>query len=332
MSHPTSAPETAEHVSFDELSARFFEREPRVDVRAEFAALSHVGKVRENNEDHYLVVERKRSREILLTSLAREGLPQNEDVSYNAAVADGMGGRDFGELASYLALRTGWVLGDTETRWNMKVNEHLTDELRQRAEVAFRLIHRALRELARRNPRMSGMGTTLTAAYSVGDTLYIMHAGDSRAYLLHRGQLQRLTRDHTMAQMLVETGVAEPGSEMVLKTKRVLTNCLGANELNVEMDFVECCLGDGDVLLLCTDGLSDLVEDAEIQRLVSQHADNPQAACKALVEKALDQGGRDNVTVVVGRYTVPDVSRPSTGLTTLLPAVLDRPRPKRKPR
>jgi protein phosphatase len=312
---------TEEFVRFDDVVSQFFERQPNVSVKADIAAESHAGFVRSNNEDHYLAVKRYRGRDVLLTSLPRESLPNNEDYAYTLAVADGMGGRDFGELAAFLALKTGWVLGEAEIKWAVRVNDRESDELRRKAQVFFRLIHKVLKEMARQNPQMTGMGTTLTLAYSTGPELFVLHAGDSRAYLHRDGKLLRLTKDHTMAQLLIDSGMAEPGSELARKTKRVLTNALGAGDLSVEVDFVQQTLADGDRVLLCTDGLTDLVDEAEILKLM-EHNPKPKLAAAALVKAALDRGGRDNVTVVVGHYSIEPEERVASGLTEILMPVL----------
>ncbi len=315
--------ETGEYLSFDQLVARHFDRHPRVAVRAEFAALTDTGKVREQNEDNHLVVRRRRQREILASSVPLESLVQEDDLAYSVVVVDGMGGRDFGELASYLALKTAWLLGGSETRQQLKNNVEVSAEFREKAEAFFRIIHHVIRAMARENPRMSGMGTTLSLIYTMGKTMYVMHAGDSRVYLLRGGQLVTLTKDHTMAQLLIDANMAKPGSELAQKTKRVLTNVLGANELSVTVDFLEVELQDGDCVLGCTDGLNDMVEDEVIGRLLSENAE-PEAACRALVDRALENGGRDNVTVVVGRFTIPEAPPVSSGLTQYLPPVMGR--------
>lgn len=320
--------ETADYVCFDDVVSEFFERHPKVTVTADIAAESHLGNVRANNEDHFLVVRRLRGREVLMTSLPRESLPKNDDHAYTLAVADGMGGRDFGELAAFLALKTGWVLGEAEIKWAVRMNDRESDELRRKAEVFFRLIHRVLKEMARQNPQMQGMGTTLTLAYSTGPELFVVHAGDSRAYLHRDGKLQRLTKDHTMAQLLIDSGMAEPGSDLAKRTKRVLTNCLGAGDLSVEVDFIQQDLADGDRLLLCTDGLTDLVDESQILRILESNPDSKNAAL-ALIQAALDKGGRDNVTAVVARYSILPDDREATGLTEILMPVL---KSEKKPR
>ncbi|RDJ93221.1 hypothetical protein B4Q13_23370, partial [Lacticaseibacillus rhamnosus] len=119
------------------------------------------------------------------------------------AVADGMGGRNFGEIARLLALRTGWELGGDEIKWSMKMNDNEVDELKRKAEALFRLIDHALHVEARDHPRLAGMGTTFTVCYSTGDELFVVHAGDSRAYRFRGGVLRQLTRDNTLARWAV---------------------------------------------------------------------------------------------------------------------------------
>ena len=115
-------PDTGEYVAFEELVARFFEDEPRTAVHVEFGALSHRGLIRDDNEDHYLVVRRRRARDVLLSNLPVERFNQSEQEAYTLSVADGMGGHAFGELASFLALRVAWDLGSNEIKWIVKMN------------------------------------------------------------------------------------------------------------------------------------------------------------------------------------------------------------------
>jgi protein phosphatase len=296
--------DTAEYVSFDELLGRFYESEPRLAIVADFGARSHLGKVREANEDSYLVVRRRRERNVLLSSLPIELLPQAEQVAYAMAIADGMGGQAFGELASFLALRTGWEMGEDEVKWPVKINDRESAELKEKGAVLFEKIHRTIHATAAERPRLAGMGTTLTICYILGPELFVMHAGDSRAYLYRGGDLERLTRDHTRAQELIDAGLAAPGSPEERKRRHVLTNCLGGPSLNVEVDVDHRRLEDGDRLLLCTDGLTDLVEDDEIADLLERFP-SPTDASRVLVDVALERGGKDNVTAVVGRFLLP---------------------------
>jgi protein phosphatase len=310
--------DTADYVALDDLFGRFFESEPRSVIVAEFGARSHAGKVREVNEDSYLVVRRRRERDVLLSSIPIELLPQAEQVAYSLAVADGLGGEAFGELASFLALRTGWEMGEGEVKWAVKMNDREAAELRQKAAVLFQKIDRTIHDAGNERPMLAGMGTTLTLCYITGPELFVMHAGDSRAYLYRSGTLSRLTRDHTQAQSLIDAGLVVPGSPEERKRRHVLTNCLGGGKLNVEVDFDHHRLEDGDQLLLCTDGLTNLVAEREIADALERHRD-PDDASKALVDLALERGGIDNVTAVVGRFSIPG-TRGSFAVTQRIPA------------
>jgi len=296
--------DTGEFLAFEELVARFFEVEPRTAVHVEFGALSHPGLVRENNEDHYLVVHRRRVRDVLLSNLPVGRLNQAEQEAYSLLVADGIGGHAFGELASFLALWTAWDLGGEEIKWAVKMNPREADELKQKAAVLFRLLDRALQSAAQAQPQLSGMGTTVTVCYTTGPELFVLHAGDSRAYLYRGGALRRLTRDHTHAQAMIDAGLAEPESYAAMSRRHVLTNYLGGGKVAVDVE--QHRLAHGDRLLLCTDGLTDLVSEAEIAALLEAHP-RPEDACRVLVDRALDGGGRDNITVVLACYTIPEV-------------------------
>ncbi|MFI5461381.1 MAG: PP2C family protein-serine/threonine phosphatase [Isosphaerales bacterium] len=299
--------DTEEYVLPGRRASPFYETEPKVRVHVEVAGRSHPGKVRENNEDNYLAVRRYRGREVLLTSVPEEILEPTEDHAFTFAVADGMGGCNFGELASLIAVQTGWELGGGEIKWSMKINDREVEELRQKAETFFQLIDDALHAEVRASPRLAGMGTTLTICYSTGPELFVMHVGDSRAYLYRDGVLRRLTRDHTLAQRMIDTGVAEPGSREVRRVRHVLTNVLGGPNNNVTVDVEHFRICDGDTVLLCTDGLTDMVADDDIAHVLGQHH-SPADACNVLLELALESGGKDNVTVVLARYQIEDPS------------------------
>jgi PPM family protein phosphatase len=309
--------DTGEFLALDRQVSKFYEAEPRVRMRAEVAGKSHPGLVRPNNEDNYLVVRRYRGREILATSLPEGLLDVTEDHAYTLAVADGMGGRNFGELASLLAMRTGWELGGDEIKWTVRLNEQEVEELRQKAQVFCRLIDESLQAEIRENPRLSGMGTTMTLCYSTGPNLFTIHVGDSRAYLHRGGKLRLLTHDHNVGQILIDTGRAEPDSPEVRRMSHVLTNCLGGPE-GVKADVDHYPLEDGDCVLLCTDGLNDMVKDEEVAVLLGRNP-SPPDACNALVALALERGGKDNVTVVVARYHL-DEPRSSAGEAAWVPS------------
>jgi protein phosphatase len=185
------------------------------------------------------------------------------------------------------------------------MNRSESAELKLKAEVLFGLLDRALQSTAKANPELLGMGTTLTVCYTTGPELFVLHAGDSRAYLYHGGALRRLTRDHTLAQEMIDAGIADQQYFAGMYERKVLTNCLGKGSVNVDVE--QHRLADGDRLLLCTDGLTDLVSEEEIAALLDAHPP-PEDACRALVGRALDRGGHDNVTVVLASYTIPEAA------------------------
>jgi protein phosphatase len=282
----------------DPLSRHFGPSPP--PVRVTFGALSHPGLVRANNEDHYLVVERRRSRTVLLTNLPEGTLRPADDTAYVLAVADGMGGASFGELASSLALRSGWGQSPRTIKWTWIINDREVEELKERVELIFQQMNRDLQEQGEADPALAGMGTTLTGAYTVGPEAFIGHVGDSRAYLFRAGVLTQLTHDHTFAQECLDSGLPV----LSRSWHHRLTNCLGGGP-NREMwvEFHHLRLEDGDRLLLCSDGLTDMLTDEEITRILGDEV-RPQETAHRLVEAALKNGGRDNVTVVLAHYAV----------------------------
>jgi protein phosphatase len=297
--------DTAYDLRVDPAVAWHYELEPRVRTEVAVAGRTHPGHVRPNNEDNFLAVRRHRGREILASSLPAELFPTADDHAFAFAVADGMGGKKFGEIASFLAMRAGFELGAAEIKWPMKMNEREATELRQKAETLYGLINEALRAEVRESPALAGMGTTLTIAYSTGPELFVAHAGDSRAYLYRDGALRQLTRDHNLGQALVDAGAAAPGSKEALRVSHVLTSYLGGPDESLTIEVYHERLADGDRLLLCTDGLSDMVDDDAVAQALRDHPASDDA-CEALVARALDRGGKDNVTELVAAYRFTD--------------------------
>ena len=277
-------------------------------VRADFAATSHPGRVRPNNEDHYLVVRMGRSLGILTTNLPAQGLPEfGEEVGYVMAVADGMGGLAAGERASMLALVSGLQLVLRSAEWHVRIDEQASRVLVEQMRQYFRQVDRMLVAEAEADRSLAGMGTTLTVAYSVGADAFIAHAGDSRAYLYRAGLLHQLTHDHTVAQSLADAGAIRPEEVHTHARRHVLTNYLGGPPFGLQPECVTLRLAHGDRLLLCSDGLTEMVDDPAIAAALGHHPE-PEAACHALVGLALERGGRDNVTVALARYAIADAA------------------------
>ena len=280
-------------------------------VRVDVSALSHPGHVRPNNEDQFFVTRLTRSLETILASLPAGDVPDRaEEVNYVMVVADGMGGHAAGEVASRLAVSALVNLGLEMPDWIFRVDEEHTPEIARRARHVVQQISTDLIERGRQDSGLRGMGSTLTAARSYGRDLLIVHVGDSRAYLLRAGCLHRLTRDHTFAQLLVETGRLDARDVAKSGVSHVLTNALGGSNANVDVDVDFLQLQDGDRMLLCSDGLTDLVDDETITTMLVG-ATTSKDACDRLLQLALDRGGRDNITVIVAAYEFPAASVPS---------------------
>jgi len=250
-------------------------KNPRPGLEA--ASLSDVGLQRSNNEDSYLYWE-----------------PDTEEDFQSkgrlAIVADGMGGYEGGQEASRLAVETVRHIYEREFKGDP-----------QRALITgFESAHAGIHRYAVEHPEFHGMGTTCTALAIVGHRVYFAHVGDSRLYLVRGETISRLTRDHSYVGRLVESGIVRSEDAESHPQRHILTAALGSGR-DVEPHVPEepIPLHDGDMLILCTDGLWSLVGDPEIAKAARTNA--PAEACTQLVKMALDRGGPDNVTVIVLR-------------------------------
>ncbi|MFB3817363.1 MAG: Stp1/IreP family PP2C-type Ser/Thr phosphatase [Candidatus Methylomirabilales bacterium] len=216
-------------------------------------------------------------------------------------VADGMGGHAAGEVASRLAVETvqqavarylageeAAVLRDPDPKLSPAGNALVG---------GIRLANRAIFEAASRRPEYEGMGTTLVAALCRDETVTLAHVGDSRIYRVRGDAIQQMSRDHSLVQEQVDEGLLTAVEAQDSALRHLITRALGIRG-SVEADVTEAGAEPGDAWLLCSDGLSDLVEDEEMLAAVRAHAD-PDEACRALVERANYRGGDDNITVLI---------------------------------
>lgn len=278
------------------------------------AAATHTGHVKKDNEDHYLVIRFGRSLENLSTNLEKGLLEHSYDVKgYCMFVADGIGGVAGGHVASRMSLTRlvdllvetpDWIMSFTSEEYAMIVL--------QRMKERFLQIDETLRAEAER-VSLHGMGTTLTVAGTVGRELVIGHIGDSRAYLLRAGKLKQLTTDHTLAQALIDAGVAKADDPATRSMRHVLTAALGSLGEVIQPEVYRMELFNHDQLLLCTDGLTEMVDDTTIASVIGE-ADSAEKACRNLVDLALAAGGLDNITVVLARFGHPSADSPPLNL------------------
>jgi PPM family protein phosphatase len=274
-------------------------------VVVDLAAVSDRGLVRENNEDHYVVVRVRRSMERLLTNLPQEQVPACADeVGYGFVVADGMGGPTGGQVASQMAISTLVHVALHEPDWVFGISPEDTRRRVERAAKRWDLVQAAIRARGDQEPGLAQMGTTMISAVSLGTRLVIGHVGDSRIYVFRQGHLHQLTHDHTLVQMMVDFGKLTPEEAATDPRRNILMASLSAAGDTYRGDFQQATLADGDQLLLCTDGLTDMVDNETIGSVLYRSA-SPNEACQLLLAAALNNGGKDNVTIVLARYRIP---------------------------
>lgn len=271
---------------------------------AEVAAATHQGHVRENNEDSYLMMRFGRSLEKISSSLDEYLMDQNYALTgYGFLVADGMGGMAGGEVASRMAICKLVELVVDTSDWTLALKQNKdVQTVFQRMTQRFYEIDRTLRAEAKKEPALHGMGTTLTVAGTLGNDLVLGHVGDSRAYLLRGNNFRQLTRDHTLAQALIDAGVATSDDPAPRSMRHVLTAAIGSLDERTEPQVQRFRLLSGDQLLLCTDGLTEMVDDDLIANVLYE-AHSAELACQGLIDLALGAGGSDNITVVLARFT-----------------------------
>ncbi len=271
----------------------------------ELGALSHQGRVRTNNEDHYLVARLSRSFESLMTNVPDGVLPAHvHESGYGMLVADGMGGMAAGEVASRLAIQTLVQIVLEVPDWILLVDELSAPELKTRVSEYFQEIDSEISKQQATDPSLAGMGTTMTLAYSLGSEAFVGHVGDSRAYLFRDGTTQQLTQDHTHVQRLVSAGAISRQQAATHRLRGVLTQAIGGQSGQLRVEVHRLQLRERDRLLLCTDGLTDMVPESSIAEALARERP-AQQICQDLVDLALEAGGRDNVSVCLAHYGQP---------------------------
>lgn len=249
----------------------------------QFGFKTDVGLKRRANQDSYVIVR-------------GESLSGVLDALF--VVADGMGGRLGGEVASEIVVRT--IPESVKAYLTARSEDKSPVDTSALLETAIREAHLKVRERQASEPQLSGMGTTCVAAVLDGNILTIANVGDSRAYLLRGGRLTQITEDHSSVWEQVVAGIMTPEEARTSRFRNQITRAIGS-DVSAEPDIDKVELQEGDSVLLCSDGLTSEVDDDDIARLLAGEAD-PNGACDKLVEAALGAGGRDNVTVIALRY------------------------------
>ena len=268
--------------------------------------LSDLGRVRDENQDQFLIAELSKSMLVSSTTLELGERVFGQVQGEILLVADGMGGHAAGEQASRLAIGLLVRRLLNSVHWFFHGDDGNEDEFVSNLQGLMQAANARILHESARNSQQRGMGTTLTMAHRIGKRMFVVHAGDSRCYLYRNGAVEQLTTDHTLARQMVEEGGMRPEDEPGSRRSNVLWNVLGGNsneEVVAEARRVD--LEEGDMIILCSDGLHRYVDTKMLAEILSV-TQQPEVACRALVDFANASGGQDNVTVVVSR---PDLSQ-----------------------
>lgn len=251
----------------------------------QFQTLTHPGRLRHNNEDAAAF----------------------DPVCGCSVLADGMGGYNAGEVASSMAVNV--ILAELAAWYAAAGPGASVREVRKAMERCVQHANQAILGRARADPDCAGMGTTLVIAMFHEQRLVLGHVGDSRAYRLREGQLQQITRDHSLLQEQLDAGLITPAQAAVSSQRNLVTRALGI-ESGAELDLNEFAVEAGDLYLLCSDGLSDMANDSEIEDILRATGSLEHKA-RRLIDRANANGGRDNITVLLAQAMSTPANRPS---------------------
>jgi PPM family protein phosphatase len=269
--------------------------------------LTHPGKVRTDNQDHFLICALRKQTVVQLTSLPEPGqlMGESERVGLLMMVADGVGGGSKGAEASRIALEDVARYVSGSMRCYYAAGSADDKEIFQALQEGALESHADLVRRGQEAPEYRGMATTLTLYLGAWPRAYLLQVGDSRCYLLRGGELTQNTRDQTMAQELIDLGVMSPADAMGTRLEHTLSSSIGGRQTAPVVSRID--LDWDTVVLLCSDGLTNHVPDDRIRERLRSMMSAKQV-CEDLVQDALDGGGKDNITVVVRRAVLKEES------------------------
>jgi serine/threonine protein phosphatase PrpC len=282
---------------------------PPVAVYAPKATLfgvSDVGKVRKHNEDSFLAAQLERTMRVSQTS--REIDPgakvKGPVQGWIMIVCDGMGGHAAGEVASAMTVDALARYVFTQMPWGQPQTKEECRSVAHGLREAVKAAQAQVRDAAAAGAGRAGMGTTLTLGYVTWPNLFVVHVGDSRMYAYREKAMHQVTRDHTLAQQLVDSKVMSPAEAETSDFSNILVNAVGGDSDELKVELHHAMMFPGDVLLICSDGLTKHVDRDFIQARLAEISagGDAEAGARALIQKAIDEGGTDNVTVVIGRF------------------------------
>jgi protein phosphatase len=263
-------------------------------VRVSVFGKTDLGRARDHNEDTFLVADLSTGNASLQPAVRSHEIGPRGSLFM---VADGMGGAAAGELAS--AMAADLIYRHMITAWAGDSTQNAA-RFAYRMKEAVELANARIYSYAKEHPEVRGMGTTVTAAGVYGSDLYLAQIGDSRAYLVRESEAIQLTKDQSLMQRLVDAGELTEDEAEQSERRNIILQALGPDP-KVKVDLTHQSLRSGDILIVCSDGLSGLVRREEFAELARDHADLP-ALCSALIDLANGRGGPDNITVVTARF------------------------------
>jgi len=273
---------------------------PRVLMVKAFG-ITDKGKVRAANEDQFLIAELTKAMRIWQTSLSEPKLQVGEERAHLFLVADGMGGHQAGERASALAVAAIEQFTLNSFKWFFGSDGTEAKKVLAQFQSAFSQADARIAEEAAGHPELNGMGTTVTMAFHLGVQLCVVHVGDSRAYLYRDGELHQLTQDHTLMAEMVRRGALRPDQVAGHRLRHVITNAVGGPEPGVTVEARALEVQAGDRLLLCSDGLTEMVTNEAIAATLDAEP-APEAAARKLLARAKEGVASDNITLLVVRF------------------------------
>lgn len=280
-------------------------RVPPGEVRraAELTGVSRRGRTHARNEDRYLIADLERSMIVRSSGLGSDEWSRASEAVQGQLfiVADGVGGYEGGDLASSVAVDSMAVYALTLMPWVLSADHVERVQLERGLESAVRRSQQQIRRAAEHDDIDTRLGTTLTLGYVCWPHLHLVHAGDSRGYVSRGDDLYRLTRDHTVAQAVLDADPSLDRRTVEARWGHVLANVIGGSSDDLQLDMQRFELEVGDRLLMCTDGLTAYLEDAELRhRLLDERPVD--ALAQDMVETAFDRGGHDDITLVLARF------------------------------
>ncbi|MEZ6133278.1 MAG: protein phosphatase 2C domain-containing protein [Pirellulaceae bacterium] len=280
------------------------------------AGRTDIGKKRESNQDQYLIADLYKSMLVQSTSLNLETQSRLYGMSHGKLfmVADGMGGHQGGNRASTLAidLLINQLLNSMHWFFQMDTDQEVREQgFIEDLKILLQRAHEAIEKESNEVIDRKGMGTTLTMAYVIWPWMYVVHAGDSRCYLMRDDEIRQLTQDHTVSNQLVAKGGMTASEAEKSPWSNVLYNALGAGASAVDAEVHKVALRPKDTIMICTDGLYRYIPEQEFQNILLSELD-PNECCRSLIDLANFRGGADNSTVIVARLEEPDDYQPKT--------------------